>query len=462
MMPRRRFLFYATLILLAAAFLQLYTLHSIPPGLHFDEGANGVIVRNIAFDGYRPIFITAYTGKEALWFYAAALIMRLIGPSVFALRLTSALFGTVTVAVAGWLVRSLYRNDPRRDELALLTMAALAIAFWHLVLSRFADRAVTQPLLQGLSLGLLWMGLRASTRKRRLGFMALAGVFTGLAAYTYLAVRLFPIPIAITLMVFVIADSERVKRLPSLAVYGLCALAILAPLGVFFLQNPAAFSTRIDQVAPRSLAEAAEGWRLALGMFFFDGDPLWRFNLPGKPMFGPVLGVFFMIGIGATLVDLWRARKPLDRARGALLLVWPLVMLAPTALSIGGITPSNLRAVGLAPLIALYPALGFVAVARWLSRYAAAQSRMVVPVSLLLIVMVGGGLTLRDMQHWGRTSVLYYDNDSHVAALARYLNDHPQTDATSYLATFHYRHPTLGFLAHDEAQTDHFSAGMRW
>jgi 4-amino-4-deoxy-L-arabinose transferase-like glycosyltransferase len=455
MMPRKTFLISATCILIITAVLRLAFLGSIPPGLHFDEAANGVIVRNIAFDGYRPIFIEAYTGKEVLWFYTAALIMWLTGPTIFALRLTSALFGIVNIAAAGWLIRRLYPHNDRRDALALLTMAVLAIGLWQSILSRFADRAITQPLLQALSLGLLWQALTVEKPRQRIKWMALAGAVTGLSAYTYLAVRLFPIPLGIALFVFLIAGRDRLRRLPGLGVFLLSALIVFAPLGWFFVQHPEAFSTRIGQVAPQSTAEILEGWRLALRMLFLSGDPLTRFNLPYQPIFGPVLAIFFLVGLAVSIRDAIRARPPQDRALGALLIVWPVVMLAPTALAIGGITPSNLRAVGLAPLIALYPALGIVALTRAAPslRLSSTMRRAIAPVALALTVLIGGASSLRDIRLWGTQQMLYYDNDSHIAALAQYLNQHSALAPNAYFATIHYRHPTLTFIAEDESST---------
>ncbi len=447
----------AALIVLAAASLRLAWLPSVPPGLHFDEAANGVIARNIAFGGYRPLFIPDYTGKEVLWFYAAALIMRLIGPVPFALRLTSAGFGVAGVAVAGWLVRRLYADDPRRDALALLTMAILAVAFWHNIISRFADRAITQPLLQALSLGLLWRGLLDPGAPRHLWRMALAGAVTGLAAYTYLAVRLFPIPLALALLTLLIADRGRLRRLPGLAIFVLAALVVIAPLGVYFSQRPEAFTTRIGQVAPTSLAQALIGWRLALRMFFLSGDPLMRFNLPGRPIYGPVLAALMLLGFGVAVLEAARAgRDPLRRARAALLIAWPLVMLAPTALAVGGITPSNLRAIGLAPLIAFYPALGLAALSGWLrgrgGRWPLA-GRALIPAALVAVALGGGAQTWLALRRWGGEQALYYDNDGHVAALARYLNESAPSDAAIALATAHYRHPTLAFLMRGEERT---------
>ncbi len=450
-MSRKRFVFGAALLILLASALRFIALTHIPTGLHYDEAANGVLASEIAFRGARPLFITAYTGKEVLWFYLAASILRLLGPTVFSLRLTSALIGILTVAVTGWTVRRLYRDSPHRDWLALLSMALLAVAFWHIVLSRLAFRAISQPLMQALSLGLLWRGLQAPPRRRWIG-LALAGVATGLTGYTYLAARLFPIPLALALLVFIIAAPDRSRRLPGLLVYGVSALLTLAPLGWFFFRHPEAFGTRIAQVAPASFVEALAGWGQALGMFFCSGDPLWRFNLPGKPIFGLLLGVFFLLGWGVVVRNVFQAGDALARARGALLIIWPLAMLAPTALATGGITPSNLRAVGLLPLIVLYPALGLVSMAGWLRDLFGFKHVILAgrgeAVALVAVAVLGGTFALRDTLRWGAEPTLYYDNDGHVAAVAHYLNG-PHPPATVYVATHHLQHPTLAFLTDD-------------
>ncbi len=483
-MSRKSTLFTAALIILFAATLRLVALPDIPPGLHFDEAANGIIAARIAFTDYKPLFITSFTGKETLWFYFAALVMRLAGQGIFPLRLASVLIGTLTVAATGWLVRRLYPDDPRRDQLALLSMAVLAVAFWHGVLSRLAFRAISQPLLQALSIGLLWQGLRDSSRRRWI-WLALGGIATGLTAYTYLAARLFPIPLALTLIALIIFDRHRWDRIKDLAVYGLSALISFAPLGWFFLNHPDLFSERINQVAPTSPAEAWSGWEQALKMFFIGGDPLWRFNLPGKSLFDPVLGGLFVIGLGIAIWEMiftgekstpqsslyedspplqggqtphqrWRGEYSLNRARGVLLLVWPLIMLAPTALAVGSITPSNLRAVGLAPLIALYPALGIVTLIDWLHRIKPLPRRVIdaaYPSALILIMLVGGWSMLSDTLEWGRTLVLYYDNDGHVAAVADFLNTGDIPPSTPYIATYHLQHPTLAFLTKNYADT---------
>ncbi len=73
-------------VLLAAAWLRLGRLPELPVGLHYDEAANLILTRQIAEGSYRPLFIRAYTGKEVLFFYAAAPWVRMTGGAAWGLR----------------------------------------------------------------------------------------------------------------------------------------------------------------------------------------------------------------------------------------------------------------------------------------------------------------------------------------------------------------------------------------
>ncbi len=87
-MPERRLEWVGGLfLLLAAAALRLTGIPNLPIGLHYDEAANYILTQGIAYGGYRPVFISAYTGKEVLFFYLGALWFRLIGAAPWVLRL---------------------------------------------------------------------------------------------------------------------------------------------------------------------------------------------------------------------------------------------------------------------------------------------------------------------------------------------------------------------------------------
>ncbi|MGD8857446.1 MAG: phospholipid carrier-dependent glycosyltransferase, partial [Chloroflexota bacterium] len=155
-MNRRTALTMMVFILLVAAALRLPALTATPPGLHYDEAANGLLAGDIGFRGQRPVFIASYTGKEVLFFYLAAAVMRVAGETVFALRLTAAYLGLLTVAAAYWLGRMLLADR----RLAVLAAGLLAVSFWHILFSRLGFRAISQPLLQALTVGALFAGLR--------------------------------------------------------------------------------------------------------------------------------------------------------------------------------------------------------------------------------------------------------------------------------------------------------------
>ena len=225
------------LCLLAAALLRIPGLEQTPPGLHYDEAANVVLAREIGLQGERPIFISSYTGKEVLFFYLAGAMMRIAGPSAFALRLTAAFVGLLTVAATYTLGRALLADR----RLAVLAAALLAISFWHLVFSRLGFRAIGQPLLQALAVLALFRGLRQPHWR----WFVLAGLFLGLTAYTYLAAPL-PAPIAAGFAAGARLRPTRLLPWPG----GRSRPGGAGASAALFLAPSDAFWVRIDQVAP--------------------------------------------------------------------------------------------------------------------------------------------------------------------------------------------------------------------
>ncbi len=451
----------AIVIVVLGGALRMGGLPRPPAGPYYDEAANGILAASIANEGYRPVFITSYTGKEVLFFYVAALMVKVLGPGLLALRLTSALLGTLTIAATLWCIYELYavgEAGKGPQAVALLTGGLLATSFWHLALSRIGLRAIAQPLFQALTLALLWRGLRRS----RWWELVAAGFCCGLAGYTYLAARLFPIPLALALVTLLIADRNRwQKRLAQIMAFVGTAAAVWAPLGIYFLQNPERFAVRIEQVAGQGpTLTPAQGFARALGMFFVAGDPLPRINLPGKPIFGPLLAAAFLLGLGLALGRLLARRDPLARAREVLLLAWIPVMILPTALTVADIVPHHLRAAGLLPLVYLFPALTIA----WLLERIPRWGDWKLWVALGIILGVTGPAVVCDyfLDLAGRTDH-YETSDGDLADMAEWLNaagsTAPSGERTVYVASIHYRHPTLALLAEDYASFKWLTGG---
>ncbi len=450
------------LCLLVAAALRLTNLTETPPGLHYDEAANGILAAEIGRGDERPIFIASYTGKEVLFFYLAGGLMRTIGASIFTLRLASAFIGLLTIAVTYWLGVELF-GDRR---LAVLTAILLAVGFWQVLFSRLGFRAINQPLLQALAIAALFRGLRRDSWP----WLALAGLFLGLTAYTYLAARVFPIPLLLASLPLLAGRCRRPGRWRQLALAVVVAFVVLLPLIIYFLRQPETFWVRIGQVGPagNSFAFLVSSYLESLGMIFLNGDPYWRFNIPFQPIMHILWGILLIAGWLYLIVHYRKLSSDWRRAAYLLLLLIPFFMLLPTALAVGEIVPSNLRAIGLAPFLYFLPAVGFFQLVTWIQRLverltqhglgrfwiviAARQlddQKSVLTVVILSLVLLVGAVTTAQAYfvEWRVREDLYYDSDADLVEVARYLEVAGLDQGTLFVTALHYRHPTIAFLS---------------
>lgn len=441
------------LILWAGWWLRVHALTQLPPAAHYDEAANGILVGDIAWRGYRPIFITSYTGKEVFFFYLAAGLARLVGNSLFSLRLTSAFIGLLTVATVARLGRALF---PRSTWLGPVAALSLATLFPHLVFSRLGFRAISQPLLQALGL----LGLLIGWQRGRRRDLWLGGIALGLAAYTYLAIRLFPLVVAAVVVILLWRQPRR--RWAQVGLWLGAGVAAALPLLLYFMRHPDVFWTRIGQVSaetPAPVAYAA-GYLKALGLFFVRGDPYWRFNLPDRPLFTGVMALLWLAGAWLLLWRwLRRDRRDFPTALTPLLALGaPMIMLLPTALALNDIVPSMLRAIGIFPFVVLPIAYAATSVGHFLAaRIGGLPTRPRRSLWPFLILCVWTLLAGWRAYHtyfvtWGTRSDVFYASDGDLGALAAFLDARAVPDETVYVASMHYRHPTLAFLSRRYAQ----------
>ncbi|MGC9469106.1 MAG: hypothetical protein ACP5HS_10980, partial [Anaerolineae bacterium] len=119
------------------------------------------------------------------------------------------------------------------------------------------------------------------------------------------------------------------------------------------------------------------------------------------------------------------------------------VMILPSALATGEITPSNLRTVGLYPFLAVLPAWGLRLVLQGL---AAPGLRRVLLVVLFLVAGLQAALVYVD---WAGSDALFRAADGEMVLAAQVLDAEVSSGAPStvYIASRHYRHPTVAALA---------------
>jgi hypothetical protein len=400
------------LILLVAAVLRLVGFASvppgmtgIPPGMTHDEADHGLTAWAIV-NGARDLYFTVGYGREPIYDYATALVMAGTGPAIFAARLTSVYFSLVMIAaVYAWARRAFGPTT------ALLAAAGLAVGFWPVMAGRQALRSIALPAVFALAVVLFWKGLTDYRRETATGRWSLvvsrwslvggqrsavafaaAGLFLGLTFYTYIPARAmwlaFP-ALTIYLLLWGGLPTRRYKQraLAGLGLTLMVAALVAAPLLLYLAGNPN-LEVRIDELSAPLKAAAGGDFALlwanargALRLFTIEGDQTWRYNIPGKPWLGPVMGALFY---GGLLVAGWLAvrglrfrnrvwrtgvrrtgvrSEKLDFYDGSgpgafLALIWLALGFAPVVVTGPGL--SMTQAIGALPALYVFPALALV------------------------------------------------------------------------------------------------------
>ncbi len=330
-------------ILLIAVFFRFHRLDSVPPGLTHDESAVGFFVRQVAAG--KPFAIDAPYGyaNEPFTKYAAAIVMTLVGPTDWALRAHQALWGVLLV-----LGTFLWGRATFGRAVGLSASALVAVNFWPVMTSRFALNSNPSPALITFAFWLMWIALfKEKLRARPLAWLGFALALAG-ALVTYEASRGAWLALPAFLLYLVILGPR--KRLGQFA----AALAFGTALALPHLLNPAAWgrtstlATSLTSAMAGDLNPLMHNVLEALGTLFVKGDLFIVYNIPGRPVFDPLLGVLF---VGGLLLCLWRWRQPAD----ALTLLWLGAGFAPAA-AIGAPT-MMLHAITTQTIVLTLPAL---------------------------------------------------------------------------------------------------------
>ncbi|HEY4499865.1 MAG TPA: glycosyltransferase family 39 protein [Candidatus Paceibacterota bacterium] len=344
-------------IILLAAFLRLYQLTEIPPGLYSDEAMNGNNALQALTERHWQVFYTDNNGREGLFINIQSFFIAILGNQPWVLRLPSALVGILTVLGIYYLTKSLFeKNKVDANTIALLAAFFLATSFWHINFSRIGFRAITAPFF------LVWgiYFLLQSFNKEKMWFAILGGIAYGLGFHSYIAYRATPL-----LIIFLgwwywhTQPEKRLSLIKKLGVFIVFASIIFLPLVFYFFQNPADFMGRTRQVSifssPTPIKDLSWNIVKTLGMFNIAGDFNWRHNIAGRPeLFWPV-GIFFFVGIFSSLTYIIKNQKWFSPE--LFLALWLGITALPVVISNEGI-PHALRAIIMIPPIFIFAAIG--------------------------------------------------------------------------------------------------------
>ena len=136
------------LLLGLGTFLRFYQIGLVPNGLQQDEASIGYeayCLANFGTDrnGYvYPVYPITWGsgGGSPILIYLNVITTKLFGSNVFALRFVPAFLGSLTLLLFYLLVRRIWNQ-----KTALAALAVLALAPWHIILSRWSLDSNTMP-----------------------------------------------------------------------------------------------------------------------------------------------------------------------------------------------------------------------------------------------------------------------------------------------------------------------------
>lgn len=451
------------LLVLLAFFVRIWRLDTVPPGWSDDELSNAFVLSQKAFGGDLSVYYVDATGHEALYHVAAGLMMALFGFNVVGIRLLSVILGTLTVPLTYQMGRRLANR-----RVGLLAAAILAISFWSLIYSRANIRHISLPVFVLLTLYFFWRGLQGGDRRLAIGgptvgrfrfadlhFLS-SGLFMGVGFYTYFASRGIPLILLALILYMAIFDRSRLRRKwQGILLTFLVALLLAIPLALS-LQRQAGADARVSEVAV-PLVEARNGnfepllkhVRVTLSMFHGDGDDEYLYNIPHRPVFGPVGAVFFWVGVLTAgwyalrpLVRLIRSRSGKGRRRdgepsaagpsvspsaAAFLFLWWLAGITPGFLSV---PPASLgHTIAAQPAAYILAALPLAIAGR---RVGSRGLRSGQAVTVLLGLLLFSSVALRDLPDyfvtWPQKGFVRFLYHANMKDVARYVQRHPALD----------------------------------
>ncbi len=230
------------LLFVGSLVLRFLGVDQLPRNFGGDEGSMALPGREI-LQG-RPInpFGTGWYSVPNLFSYVQAGAMAVFGDTVFGARAQAALVGALSVVATYFLGRCVLGRTWAGVAAFLLTVNHM-----HLFFSRLSSNMIEDTLLAPAVLLLLLVGLSSGSW---LAFAA-AGIGLGFGQYFYFGGRLLPVMAAGVVAFAVVQSRGRVlgERWPHLALMVLSFLVTFSPLAGYYLQHPADYLSRVNQVS---------------------------------------------------------------------------------------------------------------------------------------------------------------------------------------------------------------------
>ena len=309
-------------LLILTSFTRLYTLQTIPYGIEGDEAKWTSEAVNLGILGKPDSSGEYHRDALPVSFYLQTPLHRLIGPSLYAARLTVALLSILGTLLFYWLLRKI-TNFP----LAALSSMLLGASIFDISASRLANVESFVKIAPILTLLLLAWAIES----RRWQVYGLSGIALALGMLTYDTVW----PLAVIALLLAIIElvrqkeslQEKAKNVAALLTPTILSLPLLIPYLSSRLQY-----YKFDEKGFETEA-AVTFWGYFKNIFstwFVAARPDFLYNRVG-PLLNSVLLPFLVLGVVVAIVQ-FRKRASYWHLIWASLLIFPVPILANSPL----------------------------------------------------------------------------------------------------------------------------------
>jgi 4-amino-4-deoxy-L-arabinose transferase-like glycosyltransferase len=350
-------------ILLVATFFRLWMFGDVPPGLQHDEIFKAEEGIRLIENGDFRLFYPTNQGHEGVFVWLLGISYMIVGINPLMIKLPAFICGIFTVAL-------MFRFGFRAysSQVGIVASGLTAVSFWAVFASRVGLRAVMLPMVVLLVLLGIHTLLTSTQSQNKWRVPLVTGLILGFAIYTYTSSFALHLTYALFLPILWLSrrDVFRENWL-KLLVVGIIGAIITMPMVYIRITDPQG-DNRVNSITT-PLQEAQAGnpqllidnaFKLA-GMPAFVGDPTWRYNVAGRPLFMLPIGLMVYMGILITLVQV--RRNPLN----FMLLGLTFIGLIPSLVTV--LAPSFLRSIIIMPSVMLFIGITVAQISRLFPKY---------------------------------------------------------------------------------------------
>jgi 4-amino-4-deoxy-L-arabinose transferase-like glycosyltransferase len=418
----------------------------IPILLNGDEGSSGLAAADFTNQVWNNIFITSWYGFPSFFFAIPAGFIGILGHTIYALRIPSAIAGALTVTASFFVARAMFGK-----RAAWFTAIFLATFNFHIYFSRIGLNNIWDGLWYIVTIGAFWYGWE---KDRRNAFV-LAGLSLGIAQYFYPSSHTLIVLLLSWVILAAIFDRPRLKIAWINLVITMFVAAIVAlPLIWHYINFPDTFFEPMNRVGltlawlnQQVINTGIPAWKivlnqgaLALGSFTYDHLQAWY--TPETPFLRPFSAALFLIGIVLLLL---RKQK------------WhiiPLILWLFAFVAIGGLsesTPAAQRYVAAAPVCALLIGYGLSESAGLLEKVFYKKKQWINVITFILIAFLAvDELNFYFRVYTPHSSISLARSNGVIAqTLANYLETEPKDTEVIFFgfpSMGYYSIPSIQFL----------------